>query len=101
LALLNQQDLLISISGIGMLKAAKLLGETMQAFSSARNLTIYAGLNPQHQPPAHPSMLDRAYPRSATPIFEKHCVFLTLKPNASSPFSGHFVHASNNAMNTR
>lgn len=73
----------------------------MQAFSSTRNLTVYAGLNPQHRPPAHPSMLDRAYPRSATPIFEKHWVFLTLMPNASSPFSGNFVRVSNNAMNTR
>jgi len=39
-------DLLVSIPGIAFLTAAKLLGENIQRFRSARALTAYAGLNP-------------------------------------------------------
>ena len=43
----KQRDLLDSIPGIGVVTAAKLLGENIQTFSSTRALAAYAGLNPQ------------------------------------------------------
>lgn len=42
----QQQDLLLSIPGIGKKTAAKLLGENIQRFSDGRCLAAYAGLNP-------------------------------------------------------
>jgi transposase len=45
----QQQDLLVSIPGIGSLTAAKLLSENIQAFSSGRALAAYAGLSPQQR----------------------------------------------------
>lgn len=43
----QQRDLLVSIPGIGVLTAAKLLSENIQSFSSTRSLVAHAGLNPQ------------------------------------------------------
>jgi transposase len=42
----QQQELLLSIPGIGKKTAAKLLGENIQGFSNGRHLAAYAGLNP-------------------------------------------------------
>ena len=42
----QQQELLLSIPGIGKKTAAKLLGENIQSFSDGRHLAAYAGLNP-------------------------------------------------------
>jgi transposase len=42
----QQQDLLLSIPGIGKKTAAKLLGENIQSFSDGRHLAAFAGLNP-------------------------------------------------------
>lgn len=42
----QQQELLLSIPGIGKKTAAKLLGENIQNFSDGRHLAAYAGLNP-------------------------------------------------------
>jgi len=44
--LCQQRALLVSIPGIGALTAAKLLGENIQSFPTARTLVAYAGLNP-------------------------------------------------------
>lgn len=46
----HQQDLLVSIPGIGRLTAAKLLGEirNIRDFQSARQLAAYAGLTPRN-----------------------------------------------------
>lgn len=43
----RDRDLLTSIPGIGHTTAAKLLSENIQAFTSTRELSAYAGLNPQ------------------------------------------------------
>lgn len=42
----RQQELLLSIPGIGKKTPAKLLGENIQSFSDGRHLAAYAGLNP-------------------------------------------------------
>jgi transposase len=46
----HQQDLLVSITGIGKLTAARLLGEirNIRDFQSARQLAAYAGLTPRN-----------------------------------------------------
>lgn len=45
----EQSALLESIPGIGQITAARLLGENIQQFTSARALTAYAGLTPRQK----------------------------------------------------
>ena len=46
----KQRDLLVSINGIGILTAAKLMAEygDMQRYDSVRQVVAFAGLNPKH-----------------------------------------------------
>lgn len=43
----RERELLVSIPGIGVVTAAKLMAESISAFTSTRSLVAYAGLNPQ------------------------------------------------------